>query len=69
MVVIAGEVGGRWSRETQPFVQCLAQHKATVGAENPPGERPASRALQTVEQSVVLFGSESVRNFAAGTTR
>ena len=28
MVVIAGEVGGRWSRETQTFVQCLAQHKA-----------------------------------------
>ena len=28
MVVIAGEVGGRWSGETQTFVQCLAQHKA-----------------------------------------
>ena len=39
-----------------------------VGTENPPGERP-SLALQTVEQSVVLFGSESVRDFAAVTTR
>ena len=28
MVVIAGEVGGRWSGETQTFVLCLAQHKA-----------------------------------------
>ena len=24
LVVIAGEVGGRWSRETQAFLQCLA---------------------------------------------
>ena len=39
-----------------------------VGTENPPGERPG-RVLQTVEQSVVLFGSESVRNYAAGTSR
>ena len=38
-----------------------------VGTENPPGERP-SRVLQTVEQSVVLSGSESVR-FTAGTSR
>ena len=28
LVVIAGEVGGRWSREAQIFLQCLAQHKA-----------------------------------------
>ena len=27
-MVVAGEVGGRWSGETQTFVQCLAQHKA-----------------------------------------
>ena len=28
LVVIAGEVGGRWSRETQAFLQCLAHCKA-----------------------------------------
>ena len=28
LVVIAGEVGGRWSRETQAFLQCLAHGKA-----------------------------------------
>ena len=42
--------------------------QGTVCAENPPGKRPCC-ALQRVEQFVVLFGSESVRNFAAGTTR
>ena len=34
MVVIAGEVGGRWSRETQTLVQCLAP-QGTVCDENP----------------------------------
>ena len=61
MVVIAGEVGARWSGETANFRAVFGTTQGEVGTENFPGERPG-RVLQTVEQSVVLFGSESVRN-------
>ena len=68
LVVIAGEVGGRWSREAQIFLQCLAQHKA----QSAPKMLQASAQVAYYKRWSSLLScsaAESVRNFTLGTTR
>ena len=58
MVVIAGEVGGRLSGETQTFVQCLAQHKA----------KSAPKILQASAQVVYYKRWSSLLSCSAANT-
>ena len=51
LVLIAGEVGGRWSREAQAFLQCLVHGKAHSA---PRILRSSAQAAPQVEQSVGL---------------
>ena len=67
LVVIAGEVGGRWSREAQIFLQNLAHHKA----KSAPKFLRASAQVAHCRRwnSLLSCVGESVRNFSLGMTR
>ena len=48
LVVLAAEVGGRWSEETRAFVRQLAKAKVQVCASHIGGTRPAGLAASVV---------------------
>ena len=62
LVVIAGEVGGRWSDETKSFLWCLASAKAAAVT-------GTGSVVQTVDLHARLFCSQRVREFAGWSER
>ena len=67
LVVIAGEVGGRWSQETKDFLWCLASAKAACVPRSL-RERTSSM-VQTLELSSGLFHGKVGRFISVGCER
>ena len=66
LVVIAGEVGGRWSRETQVFLQSLAHCKAQGAPRSHPSGERRGGVVQEVVQFAGVFGGQSGCSLAVG---
>ena len=64
LVVLAAEVGGRWSNEAQTFLRLLVRAKDPFTARGPPSASSSSMAFQ-VELSVGVFRSKAIRLFSA----
>ena len=69
MVVIAGEVGGRWSEETKAFLWSLACEKSRFEAEGPPKERQGCFGTAGGVASFACAAAKAVAFVAPGASR